>query len=214
MAGITDPHGEAAGPGQAAPGRLELVRALVNTRDLEDGQDELGSPSALVAWLGSRGLPSAKAGASARDLGHAVALREAVRALLLANHDADGRPPAAAVEVIEAAARRCGLVVSFDPDGVARPASTAAGVDGALGQLLTIIAEAQADGTWARLKACPWDTCGHAFYDHSRNRSAVWCDMAVCGNRAKVKAFRERQAGRASATGSGDVPTAGRQRGR
>jgi len=31
-----------------------------------------------------------------------------------------------------------------------------------------------------------------AFYDASRNCSAVWCDMRVCGNRAKVRGFRER----------------------
>ena len=66
------------------------------------------------------------------------------------------------------------------------------GVDGALGRLLGIVAEAQKEGTWSRLKACPWDTCRWAFYDHSRNRSGVWCNMAVCGNRAKVRSYRER----------------------
>jgi len=42
------------------------------------------------------------------------------------------------------------------------------------------------------LKVCPADTCQWAFYDASRKRSAVWCDMRVCGNRAKVRGFRER----------------------
>ena len=74
-----------------------------------------------------------------------------------------------------------------------RSTAWADGVDGALGRLLAIVAAAQADGTWERLKACPWDTCRWAFYDHSRNRSGVWCSMAVCGNRAKVQAFRARQ---------------------
>ena len=50
-----------------------------------------------------------------------------------------------------------------------------------------------ADGTWSRLKACRAGTCRWAFYDHTRNRSGVWCTMDVCGNRTKVRSFRERQ---------------------
>ena len=55
-----------------------------------------------------------------------------------------------------------------------------------------------ADGTWRRLKACREDTCQWAFYDRSKNRSGTWCSMAVCGNRAKARAYR-------SATASGSV---------
>ena len=35
-----------------------------------------------------------------------------------------------------------------------------------------------------RLKICP--NCQWLFLDRSRNRSRAWCDMAVCGNRAKA----------------------------
>ena len=35
-----------------------------------------------------------------------------------------------------------------------------------------------------RLKICP--NCEWLFLDRSRNRSRAWCDMAVCGNRAKA----------------------------
>lgn len=42
------------------------------------------------------------------------------------------------------------------------------------------------------MKVCPADDCQWAFYNASRNRSAVWCDMCVCGNCAKVREFRER----------------------
>jgi predicted RNA-binding Zn ribbon-like protein len=50
------------------------------------------------------------------------------------------------------------------------------------------------------LKACPWHTCHWAFYDHTKNSGGVWCTMEVCGNRAKVKAYRERQARSAGST--------------
>jgi predicted RNA-binding Zn ribbon-like protein len=39
-----------------------------------------------------------------------------------------------------------------------------------------------------RLKACP--ACGWLFLDKSKNRSRAWCDMAVCGNRAKARRFQ------------------------
>ena len=36
-----------------------------------------------------------------------------------------------------------------------------------------------------RMKICP--NCEWLFIDQSRNRSRAWCDMAVCGNRAKAR---------------------------
>ena len=180
---------------QAAPGRLEVVRGFVNSVDLEDDTEELSSPEALVAWLTAHELlgDGEEAEAGLAHLRRAVAVREALRDLLLAQHD-DGDPPPEAVATLEDAARRAQLALRFSLDGSVVPAPCCEGVDGAIGRLLAIVAAAQADGTWSRLKACPWDTCRWAFYDHSRNRSGVWCNMAVCGNRAKVKAFRERQA--------------------
>jgi predicted RNA-binding Zn ribbon-like protein len=65
-------------------------------------------------------------------------------------------------------------------------------VAAALGAILAIVYQSMADGTWSRLKACRSDTCQWAFYDTSKNRSAHWCTMAVCGNRAKARAYRRR----------------------
>jgi predicted RNA-binding Zn ribbon-like protein len=48
-----------------------------------------------------------------------------------------------------------------------------------------------ADGTWHRLKACR--QCAWAYYDYSKNRSATWCSMAICGNRTKTRAYRRRR---------------------
>lgn len=41
-----------------------------------------------------------------------------------------------------------------------------------------------------RLKCC--QGCGRLFLDASKNRSRRWCEMEVCGNRAKVAAHRRR----------------------
>lgn len=39
----------------------------------------------------------------------------------------------------------------------------------------------------ARIRICAH--CGWLFLDRSRNRSRVWCDMAVCGNRTKARRY-------------------------
>ncbi len=44
-----------------------------------------------------------------------------------------------------------------------------------------------------RLRECASDTCGWIFVDRTKNRSRRWCDMRGCGNRAKVRAFRQRE---------------------
>jgi predicted RNA-binding Zn ribbon-like protein len=176
-----------------APGSLETVRAFVNTRDVDDDIELLTGPAELAHWLAEQGLAeegAKKLRATAADLRHAIELREALRAHLLAHHD---QPlPAEAAATLDAAAGRARLTLRFKGPDETTLEPAASGVDGALGRLLAIVAGAIQDGTWQRLKVCPADTCQWAFYDASRNRSAVWCDMRVCGNRAKVRGFRER----------------------
>jgi predicted RNA-binding Zn ribbon-like protein len=174
----------------AAPEQLELVRTFVNTYDHEDHTERLTDPAALTAWLDGNGLGALKA--TAADLARARELREALRAIL--QHHGGLELDPAAPQVVDDAAARARLAVAFDDHGDAIVEPKAGGVDGALGRLLVTIADAQRDGTWSRLKACPADDCQYAFYDRSRNRSAVWCDMKVCGNRHKVRSFRERHA--------------------
>ncbi|HEY8584430.1 MAG TPA: CGNR zinc finger domain-containing protein [Capillimicrobium sp.] len=175
-----------------APGELELVRGFVNTWDGEDRSDVFTSPEALRAWLAEHELLDPGAGEpTAGDLEHAVAVREALRAMLRANHGHELDPAAPAT--LDEAARRAQLTVRFTPTAAAAVEPLADGVDGSLGRLLARVAAAMDDGTWPRLKVCPADDCQWAFYDRSRNRSAVWCDMKVCGNRHKVRTFRERQ---------------------
>jgi predicted RNA-binding Zn ribbon-like protein len=172
-----------------APGALDTIRAFVNTREVETGKEHLDTPERLGAWLAGHGLP-AGSGISPRDLRNALQVREALRAFLLTNagEDMDDK----AVATLNAAARRARLGPEFAADGSARLGCGVSGVDGAIGALLVIATTAMAEGTWSRLKACRAERCQWAFYDHTRNHSGVWCDMAVCGNRAKVRAYRER----------------------
>ena len=176
-----------------APGELEQVAAFVNTVDLESGRDELAAPEALAAWLAARALAPAELRVRTADPRRAIELREALRAVLLAHNEGQD-VPAGAAQVLEAAAQRARIRLRFLSDGQTQLEPTAGGVDAALGRLLTIVHSAIANGSWTRLKACREHTCAWAFYDHTRNHSRAWCDMQVCGNRAKARAYRRRHA--------------------
>ena len=173
-----------------APGRLRLVQRFVNTVDHEHGREMLSSPRRLARVLADLGLLGEAAPVGEADHRRALEVREALRSLAHANN---GLPlETAAVATLEAAALRGGLTVRFDGQGALLvPASP--GVPGALAELVGIVATAMADGTWPRLKACRREICGWLFYDRSRNSSARWCQMAVCGNRTKTRAYRARR---------------------
>lgn len=167
---------------------IELVRDFVNTWDSDDGE-ELATPAAVRTWFSERGILAASARVSADDRARTVALREAIRALLLRNNevDVDAQPQA-----LGQVARRARLELAFAADGTPSLEPRAGGVDGALGRIVAAIAAAHGDGSWSRLKACRADDCRWAFVDHARNRSRSWCSMRSCGNRAKARAFRDR----------------------
>ena len=167
-----------------------LLRDFVNTVDLESGEEVLPDAGALRGWLVERGLAHpGNVGEADRD--RALRFREALRRLLLAN---TGRPlDPAAIEELHAAAERGDLRVSVDLGGRVSLVPAGSGVDALIARLLHVVAHSQAEGTWERMKACPAEPCGWAFYDESRNRSRTWCSMGVCGNRVKTRRYRRRR---------------------
>lgn len=177
---------------KSAPGDLEVVRGFVNTLDVDEGSDDIGSEVQLTTWLRERGLLGGGPPASAQDVDRAAALREALRGLLLRNNDGEPVDPAA-VHALEDAAGRAALRLRVGPDGQTRLEPEGSGVDAALGRLLITVHRSMEAGTWPRLKACRNDTCRWAFYDHSKNRSGHWCTMAECGSRAKAREYRLRR---------------------
>jgi predicted RNA-binding Zn ribbon-like protein len=179
---------------EPAPGELAKLQLFVNTLDAEDGVELLQGPADLRRWLSHHGLATAHTRIDQADFRRAIEVREAFRAVLHANN---GAPvDRVAVETLDAAARDAELTVRWDELGNAELVPAHRGIAGAFGELLAIAYRARVEGTWRRLKACPEESCGWVFYDRSRNRSSTWCSMAVCGNRAKARAFRERRARR------------------
>jgi predicted RNA-binding Zn ribbon-like protein len=172
-----------------APGELELVRAFLSLHDHEPGNSDSLPPSTSTIrwWLTEQELLPADAEASPEDLAWAAEVLEALRSRVFENM---GEPPnPAAMTTLDDATARAGLVPRFGAEGLV---PTAQGVRGAIGQVLAVAFLADLDGSWKRFRECGSPDCRSVFYDRSKNHSGRWCTMAECGNRAKVRAYRER----------------------
>jgi predicted RNA-binding Zn ribbon-like protein len=174
-----------------APGRLGLLQRFINTHnhDFPPDWDRIGTAERAQAWLREKRLIAPGDRISEPEAARLRALREALRALVIANHG--GRPDAAAAHVVRAAAGSARLRIAVDAAGHTALVADPAGADGAVAVLLGIVYEAQITGRWARLKACR--SCEYAFFDRSRNRSAAWCAMSICGNRTKNREYYRRR---------------------
>jgi predicted RNA-binding Zn ribbon-like protein len=180
---------------EPAPGELALVQSFLNTHwDLRgDGTEILVSGEALADWLSARGLLQGAHPLSRGDLRRALAVREGLRAL--AFHNGGRELNQAAVGDMVAASSGARVLIALGPDGPRFATDAGAGLDGAIGGIYAIVGRAMIDGSWGRLKACPGRDCGWVFYDQSRNQSARWCSMKVCGDREKSRAYYHRRSG-------------------
>ncbi|MFJ9179470.1 CGNR zinc finger domain-containing protein [Streptomyces sp. NPDC102360] len=161
---------------QTAPGGLALIEALVNTLlDIATGEDAL-----------ERAEVRERFGIAAGGLDEARELRESLRATCLAHA---GHPPHRTVTPLGELLATVPLRVAVDErDGAASLVPVHG--ESLAGRVAAAIAEARGDGTWARLKACEAADCHWAYYDRSPAGRGRWCDMAVCGARAKMRRYR------------------------
>jgi hypothetical protein len=174
-----------------APDELELVQRFMNLHEHEPGAaGDLPPSRALIEeFLRRRGLLDDGTPFTEADRDAALELHRALHAKV--------RTPGASladedVAAIDRIARRAGLRPHFGrggPDVV----PTERGVAGALGRLVAVAFLADLRGSWEGLKACAGDDCNAVFFDRSKNHSGRWCSMSTCGNRAKVRAWRERR---------------------
>jgi predicted RNA-binding Zn ribbon-like protein len=166
---------------KAAPEPLREVQLFVNSVDLSHEREWIAN------WLEEHGVTP-----SAASIRRAQAVREAIRELLYENNHQPGTVDP--YPLLDSAAEAARLTLDLRAPAIV---PRARGVDGALGRILAVVFAAMRDGTWPRLKACRNHDCRWAFYDFSKNRSASWCSMQLCGNRTKTRAYRRRHAARA-----------------
>jgi predicted RNA-binding Zn ribbon-like protein len=174
-----------------APGRLELLQRFINTHnhDFPLDWDRIGTAEKAQAWLREKGLLGVDDTVSDAGAEQLREFREALRALVIAHQHE--RPDAAAAAVVRAAAASAGLRIAVEDTGRTSLEPARGGVDGVVATLLGILHEAQLTGDWSRMKGCR--QCEYAFFDRSKNRSAAWCAMSICGNRTKNRAYYRRR---------------------
>jgi predicted RNA-binding Zn ribbon-like protein len=184
-----------------APPPLLLVQAFVDTLDLDLGTDMFARAEEAHAWLADAGLIDAvsSAGPASPDFASDLRLAREVRAsiqALIAHNPSDEPLAGDDLRPLEQVGHEGQPRIQVAPDGqVSLEAEAPAGrvAAGLLG-LLLIIRDAQANGSWDRLKLCGNPDCRWAFYDRSHSRRGAWCDMASCGNRLKNRNLRARRA--------------------
>jgi predicted RNA-binding Zn ribbon-like protein len=138
-------------------------------------------------WLGEK-LPGDEKLAR-RLLTRALDLRESLYRIGV--ELAAGRAaPAAEVDRVAKEHAACLACARLAPEGaryVWTWAAREAPVEAVLGPIaLSALATlSQADLT--RIKQCEGEKCGWLFFDTTKNKSRRWCEMEICGNRAKQK---------------------------
>jgi predicted RNA-binding Zn ribbon-like protein len=198
-------------PDEGRHGHLAAVEDgldFINTLEYEKGQpvDHLEDVEQALGWfqehdllhremldeqLGRfRAVPSA----ADRTMARVRRVRESLRELVDAT--VERRPPAQPDLDEVNRALRTHYVYELVPatDGVSLDHRHEGDpIDGALARLAESIARELSQVDPERLRICASDECRWVFKDSSRTARRKWCDMAVCGNRAKVARHRERK---------------------
>lgn len=150
-------------------------------------RDQLRDAGDMIAWAVQAGV--ARVAPVPELLGRALALREAIYHSLVA--PAPGAP-AGDLAVLAGEHAACLARARLVPaDGAYRWAWDAqtASIEAVLGPVAISAVELLTRPS-AQLKQCPGPHCGWLFLDATRNGSRRWCEMAVCGNRAKQRRRR------------------------
>jgi len=170
-----------------APGRLEIVRSLVNTIEPDHETDLLQANGDLPRWCRETGFcPDV----DETGLATLRRFREALRDVLESNSGPGDQTQH--WQALQPFSDRTCYTIRIPQPGELTLEAQGSGAQAAIGAVLAIVYDAIREGTWQRLKACRKHSCRWAFYDRSKNGSGAWCSMRVCGNRAKAERRRAR----------------------
>lgn len=193
---------------------LDFLNTLSNRAD-EVPTERLGDYKELVRWAADAGVvDDGTAAALVREgcenpeaarrvLMRAVRVREAMYGIFAAIR-IGATPPSEDMVLFN---RELAAALSNVRVDIAHPATFEASwspeprLDRPLWPVLRSAADLLVAGDLSRVKSCASHSCEWVFLDESRNRSRQWCQMEVCGNRAKAR----RHYARSRARGSGAV---------
>jgi predicted RNA-binding Zn ribbon-like protein len=206
---------------QSSPSRagsLDLIAddLALNFANTESGrgfpshQNHFGEAGNVAEWLShAKALPVEEADwlrkqvaerpdLAADLLARATELREAIHAIGAAlGHRA--KPPQAALARLSALHARCVAMAELAPGALSCRwvwSVRDCPVEAALGPIALAAVRLFTEGDFHRIRQCEGHACGWLFYDRSKNNRRRWCEMEVCGNRAKQRrlAARRREA--------------------
>ncbi len=127
----------------------------------------------------------------------ALALRSAIQDVGAAIA-AEAPPPAAGLKTLASLHARFLLRASLvAAKGACRWAWSveASPIEAALGPIALSAVKLFTEGDFSRIKRCDGHACGWLFCDATKNNRRRWCEMEVCGNRAKQKRLAARRRG-------------------
>ncbi len=189
-------------------GRLCLD--FVNTVDTHDTyiDEKLAAYTDLVWWALRVGVLDHAAAAplfaaaeaepahAAEVFARALELREALYRLFAAARAGEAGADADVRVLNDALARTMGHVRVRQGGGeYAWGWEDGAALERVLWPVVRDAAELLVGGELRRVGLCCGDNCDWLYLDTSRNRSRRWCDMQVCGNRAKARRHYHRAKG-------------------
>jgi len=183
------------------------ISAGKHSHDYADAvvRDKLPIYSDLLSWAESAGAlthresvqlgrrAAADPQAAASVLARAVQLRAALYRIFKSVVET-WAPEPAAMQILQ---RELSVVRAHERLAYASGAfvwtwdDSARSLDRVLWPIARSAAELLASDSLAMIRQCAGDECGWMFLDFSRNHNRQWCDMKDCGNRAKVKRFRQ-----------------------
>jgi predicted RNA-binding Zn ribbon-like protein len=159
---------------------------------LDFGYAPLVNPADLAEWLGQR-FDRVEGAATDRELRDAEGLADAIARVAIARTREVSASPED-IDIINLYAAMPDVSPSLTGGRRQAGAGTVR-----VGQALASVARDAVDlfgerGA-GRIRFCAADDCTMVFYDESRSNNRRWCSMQRCGNRAKVRAHRERALG-------------------
>ncbi len=152
-------------------------------------------PAEDADWLVKQA--SKRADLAADLLAQAVALREAIHGIGAALGRRK-KPPEASLFALSTLHARFVAHAALAPGLLAcrwRWSVRAAPVEAALGPIALAAVRLFTEGDFHRIRECGGHACGWLFYDRSKNNRRRWCEMEVCGNRAKQRRLAARRRG-------------------
>ena len=172
-------------------GRVSLDFLATRTERRHAPVEQLGSPNDLAQWAREACLVDDGFEISAAQFTEAIEVREALYRTVSSAVDGD-RFRAADVAVLNRVARAAPITVALTWAGTLRRRGD---VDQLMATVVRDGLELLGSEQFDRVRECDRLECTRLYVDSSRTGNRRWCDMAECGNRAKVAAFRRRQHG-------------------